>query len=129
MAFKSRLFIPQTFGFACQAARTSRSCIFNWELQQLAKELLYLSALRQYSMDLRAEKYDIIERVMLLEDEETLLQIKQLLEPQEELSEEMKQLLYERLKQHETDPSSGEDWKVVRERLTKKYGVEANHQA
>ncbi len=80
-------------------------------------------------MDLRAEKYDIIERVMLLEDEETLLQIKQLLEPQEELSEEMKQLLYERLKQHETDPSSGEDWKVVRERLTKKYGVEANHQA
>ena len=77
-------------------------------------------------MDLRAEKYDIIERVMLLEDEETLLQIKRLLEPQEELSEEMKAFLDERVRLAEESDYAGRDARLVLAEIAEKYGLNVN---
>ena len=85
-----------------------------------------------YSIEHR--KFNLINLITQLEDSDTLAAIEALLiqpqieisvdEPEEEISDETKELLTQRLENHRNAPEKAKPWDEVEQRLMKKHGYE-----
>ncbi|WP_242203631.1 hypothetical protein [Aestuariivivens insulae] len=78
-------------------------------------------------MDLAARKYRLIERLTNLVSEEKLEKIEQFLnkeifnDTEPVLTQEIKDLLDERLDSHKANPGAGRSWDAIKADLDKKY--------
>jgi putative addiction module component (TIGR02574 family) len=71
-------------------------------------------------MDLQATKLKLIEQLLHIESEEFLLKIKQFIEAEEQnypFSEDHRQVLEERLSEHEANPEEGITWEELKQQL------------
>jgi len=82
-----------------------------------------LIELKIKTMDLRAEKLDLIQWLAQLSDENVIRKIKALRNEKAHstnLTKAHKAILDERLASHEANPKSGSSWKEVKQRITSK---------
>jgi len=69
-------------------------------------------------MNIQAEKLELIERIIQLENQDILQQVKALLE--EPIPATHRAILDQRLAAHQADPQAGEDWQTVQARIKDK---------
>ena len=89
----------------------------------LFKKGLTLIELKMKTMDLRAEKLDLIQWLAQLSDENVIRKIKALRNEKAhstKLTAAHKAVLDERLASHEANPESGSSWEEVKQRITSK---------
>jgi len=119
-----------------EALPTSQSIM----LQGLKAELIEREAIKQLQykncyicytnlivMDLAARKYRLIERLTNLMSEEKLDKIEKFLnkeifkDNEPILTQDIKDLLDERLAKHKTNPKTGKSWEAIKSDLAQKY--------
>jgi putative addiction module component (TIGR02574 family) len=77
-------------------------------------------------MNVEAEKLELIEMLLNIDQEEILLKIKEILHQNSSdisLSEEQKQLLDKRLEKHHLNPKEGANWQDFRKEIKSEYGL------
>lgn len=77
-------------------------------------------------MNVEAEKLELIEMLLNIDQENILLEIKDILHqnlPNFSLSEAQKQVLDERLEKHRLNPNEGANWQDFRREIKNEYGL------